>query len=464
MVAAVSLAAQTMYAELADRCAAAAFKAEFPPNGGFVRVTVKGRVYWYFQQGARDTSGKQPRKYVGPDTAENRQRIEDHGRAKNDYRERRHLIAALRRSGFQSPPEETGRVLHALAAAGIFRMRSCLIGTAAYQLYGPLLGVRLPHATLQTGDLDIAQFTAISLAIAEDEQTPPLLEILQGADPTFRAIPHNRKAEATAAYVNASGFRIEVLTENRGPERETPARLPAIGTHAQPLRFLDFLIHEELPAVVLHDAGILVNVPSPARYAVHKLIIAQRRRTGVAKVGKDLKQAEALIDALALRRPTDLREAWSEAIGRGKTWRDLLMAGLAMIAPATRDQALHVFGATRNILPEHDLGFADAPPRYDFDRDVVVFSGEAGRERISCAISREALEDHFGADGSTKEERLEVFRHHRGEIQEMARRVYLDWPIPPDGAVLIKTADVPTLRQSIRRAKVASNRRTRPAT
>src|SRR6185437_5593030 len=202
MIAAVSLATQTLYAELVDRCAAAAFEAEFPLNGSFVRVTVKGRGYWYFQQGARDASGRQPRKYVGPDTPENRQRIEDHGRAKNDYRERRHLIATLRRSGFQSPPEETGRILRALSAAGLFRLRSCLIGTAAYQLYGPLLGVRLPHATLQTRDLDIAQFTAISIAIGEEEQTPPLLEVLQGADPSFRSIPHTRKAEATAAYVN----------------------------------------------------------------------------------------------------------------------------------------------------------------------------------------------------------------------------------------------------------------------
>jgi hypothetical protein len=312
---------------------------------------------------------------------------------------------------------------------------------------------------LQTGDLDIAQFTAISLAIAEDEQTAPLLETLHGADPSFRAIPHSRKAEASAAYVNANGFRVEVLTENRGPERETPTRLPAIGTYAQPLRFLDFLIHEELPAVVLHDAGILVNVPSPARYALHKLIVAQRRRAGAAKIGKDLSQAEALIDALALRRPTDLRAAWSEGVGRGKKWQGLLTIGLGMIASTTRDRALHALGAARNILPDHDLRFADTPPRHDFDRDVVVFPGEAGRGRVLCAISREALEDHFGADGSTKEDRIDAFRRHRREIQEMARLIYLDRPVPADGAVLITSADVQPLRQLIRRAKTAGNKR-----
>ena len=32
-------------------------------------------------------------------------------------------------------------------------MRACLIGTTAYQLYGPLLGIRLPNATLQSAQM-----------------------------------------------------------------------------------------------------------------------------------------------------------------------------------------------------------------------------------------------------------------------------------------------------------------------
>src|SRR5579883_1438259 len=313
---AVPLVTQTAYAELVDRCTTAAFQTEFPASGSFVRITVKGRTYWYFQQGARDASGSQPRKYVGPDAPDIRKRIDEHKQAKDDYRERRHLIAVLRRAGFQSPPDQTGTILAALAAAGVFRLRACLIGTVAYQVYGPMLGIRLPHAILQTGDIDIAQFTTVPIAISKDEQTPSLLEVLQKVESSFRAVPH-LKAGTTASYVNGSGFRVDVLTENRGPDRDTPTPLPALGTHALPLRFLDFLIYEDVPAVVLHDAGILVNVPSPARYAVHKLIVAQRRKEGVAKIDKDLKQAEALIDALAARRPHDLRVAWGEAIGRG---------------------------------------------------------------------------------------------------------------------------------------------------
>jgi hypothetical protein len=449
MTEAASLMTQTVYAELLDRCTAAAFHTEFPPSGSFVRVTVKDRDYWYFQQGARDASGRQPRKYVGPDSPTLRGRIQEHKQAKDDYRERRHLIATLRRAGFQGPPDQTGAILRALAAAGVFRLRACLVGTVAYQVYGPMLGVRLPHAILQTGDIDIAQFTTVSIAISKDEQIPSLLDVLQKAEPSFRAVPHLAPG-VSASYVNGSGFRVDVLTENRGPERDTPTRLPALGTHALPLRFLDFLMHEEIPAAALHDAGVLVRVPTPARYAVHKLIVAQRRKQGQAKIDKDLKQAEALINALVVRRPHDLRDAWREAEVRGSKWRQLMTTGLSMITAAVRDGALHVIGATRSILPDHDLHFTDAPPHYNFSRETVMFEAQAGRERVLCQISREALEDHFGADGLSREGRVNAFRKHRREIEEMARVVYLCTPVPADGAVLITTAGVDELRQQLK--------------
>jgi hypothetical protein len=444
----VSLMTQTAYAELLDRTIAACHT-EFPPSGSFVRVTVKERDYWYFQQGARDASGRQPRKYVGPDSPDLRSRIQEHKQAKDDYRERRHLIATLRRAGFQGPPDQTGTVLATLAAAGVFRLRACLVGTVAYQVYGAMLGVRLPHAILQTGDIDIAQFTAVSIAISEDEQIPSLLEVLQKAEPSFRAVPHLTPGVA-ASYVNGSGFRVDVLTENRGPERDAPTLLPALGTHAVPLRFLDFLMYEEIPAVALHDAGVLVNVPSPARYAVHKLIVAQRRKEGHAKIDKDLKQAEALIRALVVRRPHDLRDAWREAEGRGPKWRELMTTGLGMIAAVARDGALHVVGATRSILPDHDLHFMDAPPHHNFSRDTVIFEAQAGNERVLCQISREALDDHFGAGGLDREGRLNAFRKHRKEIEEMARVVYLYKPVPADGSVLITAATAAGLRQQLK--------------
>ena len=47
-----------------------------------------------------------------------------------------------------------------------------------------------------------------------------------------------------------------------------------------------------------------------------------------------------------------------------------------------------------------------------------MFEAHAGRERVLCQISREALEDHFGADALTTEGRLDVFE----SIGEKLRR------------------------------------------
>lgn len=52
------------------------------------------------------------------------------------------------------------------------------------------------------------------------------------------------------------------------------------------------------------DIGILVNVPDPARFAVHKLVISQRRPTAfAAKSAKDLDQAQQLLEVLLDIRP-----------------------------------------------------------------------------------------------------------------------------------------------------------------
>jgi hypothetical protein len=51
-----------------------------------------------------------------------------------------------------------------------------------------MLGVRLSAAPLQTGDIDIAQFKNVSVAI--EDRTPPVLDVLKQVDKTFRAIPH----------------------------------------------------------------------------------------------------------------------------------------------------------------------------------------------------------------------------------------------------------------------------------
>jgi hypothetical protein len=330
-----------------------------------------------------------------------------------------------------------------LARSGVFRLRSVLIGTVAYQVYAAMLGVRLPGALLQTSDVDVAQFTSVS--IATGDETPPMIHVLRSADKTFREIPSVSRHALASSYIAKGGIRVDFVTPNEGADTDTPQMLPALNTNAQPLRFLDFLIRDPAPAVVLHGSGIYVHVPSPERYAVHKLILSLYRPAAIAKRDKDLRQAERLIEALAERRPGELKDVWEEAHERGPHWQKFLLEGMRHLAPHARDLMLRILGRAREILPAIDLIFDGSTARYDFGRDTVAFVGATFGRPVQCAISREALDDHFGADGLDNTGRVEAFQRNRSKIERLARRKYLSWPVEEPERVLVKTMDVERL-------------------
>jgi len=436
-----SLVAQTTYAELLERCEANSFSQAFSEDGTFSPKTVKDRRYWYFQ-----TSTEQGRvqRYVGPETQELLERIEHHRQTRDDEKERRALVSALTRSfGFPAPIAPIGAIVAALAREGVFRLRSVLIGTVAYQSYPAILGTKLSNSLLQTSDVDIAQFTSVSVAV--EDQTPPMLEVLRSVDKTFREIPHSAGNRYTTSYIGKGNLRVDFVTPNEGPDTDRPQSLPALKTDAQPLRYLDFLIHEPIRAVMLHGSGILVYVPVPERFAVHKLILALERPPGVARRDKDIAQAGALIVALAEKRSEDLRVAWEEAYERGPQWKKLLLGGMKLLSAEARDLLLRAVKRPRELLPGMDLAFPDLRARYDSSREVVSFMGEALGHPVRCAVSREALEDHLGANGQDKEGRLTSFHLSRSKIERMVRIKYLSWPIEEPEVVLLTTTDVEEL-------------------
>jgi len=197
--------------------------------------------------------------------------------------------------------------------------------------------------------------------------------------------------------------------------------------------------------VILHASGIYVHVPAPERYAVHKLILSLYRPAAAAKRDKDLRQAERLIEALVERRPGELKDVWEEAYERGPHWRKYLLEGMRNLAPHARDLTLRILGRSRDILPGIDLTFDGSTARYDFSRDIVRFVGAAFGSPVQCAISCEALDDHFGTDGLDNAGRVEAFQRNRSKFESLVRRKFLSWPVEEPQHVLVKTMDVERL-------------------
>ncbi len=435
---------QTTYAELLERTRAAAFCDAFPGAGTFVSKTVRGRLYWYFQESSANGRGQ---KYVGPETAELQQRIAAHNAARTWRRDQRSLVSALVRGGnLPAPQRQIGDLLTAVSAAGVFRLRGVLVGTTAYQTYSAMLGIRLPAALMQTGDVDLAQFADASTRM--NDVTPPLSDVLRQIDTSFRPVPRINSPR-TVTYMAASGLRVDFLTPHRGKDTDEPRALAAFGVDAQPLRFLDFLIRDPEPAVLLYGAGVLVSVPAPQRFALHKLIVARRRRGEDGKREKDLAQAGALLDALADYRPHELRAAWDEAFGRGKSWRRLIGEGLGLLHPKTRNKVLIAVGALHSVVPAIELRFVPERAGFDEAADGVRFfalrSGEfnsAGREGLSCVVTREVLSLLSGDRPLDPPGSINVFREHRSDIEKMTQSKYLRQTVDTTGEVWLTRADL----------------------
>jgi hypothetical protein len=225
-------------------------------------------------------------------------------------------------------------VVEGLARAGFFRLRGVLVGTVAYQCYAAILGRRLSAAAMQTSDADFAQFHDISVAVGDS--IPPILDVLRRIDPTFRELPSQMDSRVSTRFVSRGNFKVEFLTPNRGSDDQEgkPVNMPALGGAAAfPLRFLDYLIHQPIRAVMLHGAGVPVLIPAPERYAVHKLIVASRRKTdrdADAKSAKDRIQARSIFGAMiANRQNADFASALMEAWDRGTQWRAEIRKSIA---------------------------------------------------------------------------------------------------------------------------------------
>lgn len=324
------LAIHTNVADLLDQLRAAQI-AQFGDGASFLRRERKGRFYWYVR--SRQVGGERRERYLGPESSE---LLEIIGRAtsvKSAAEGRRVLVRALRASGLHAPDGRTGAVLGTLAQAGVFRLRAAVVGTVAFQTYGALLGFVMPAQAVRTGDLDIAQDYGISMAL-DDALDRPFLDVLRMADPAFTPVP-KLDAGKSATYRTPDGYAVDVLTTSRHAGDDETSHLSALNTDATPLRFLDFLLRETIEAAVLHGDGVLVRVPTPARYAVHKLIISRKRSQANPKRRKDLEQAETLIHALTQDDPFALRDAYAEARDRGETWRTLLDEAVSLLpAPA----------------------------------------------------------------------------------------------------------------------------------
>lgn len=280
-----------------------------------------GRAYWYDVHRVGTTVRKA---YIGEDTPDLADRLQRTLALAQDRqarsRKRTDLVRTLRASGILGTDAAIGSLLATMERLGVFRLGGTLVGTQAFRLYEGELGIRIPGDELaQTGDIDIAQFERLSLALG-DQVEEPLADGFRALD--FAPVPSLGSRSVWKWRQTRSDLMVEFLTPSFRPEEDI-RDLPALGVAAQSLHFLNFLIAGPIKAAALYRSGVLVQIPRPERYAIHKLIVADRRRAGADQIKsrKDRAQAALLIEALTEDRPDELREAYEDAMERGPQWR-----------------------------------------------------------------------------------------------------------------------------------------------
>lgn len=331
------VSAQTAYAELQEiiQVAEAARSPAFL-TGKIAYKTVKGSryAYWAF----KEFDGRKREYYLGPDgpaiAAIERARAE--GAPALDAVARQAAAAAAQ--GCATTPPKHFRIVKRLADYQFFRAGGLMIGTHAFVAMGNMLGVAWGSGT-RTLDLDFAHAGPggnVDVALPADLHANAH-DALSSLEMGFLPSLGGSKGLASQYYSEKEpDLRIDFLTPARRGDSDVQAK--ELGIALTPLKFLDYLIERPGQAVVLDRAdAALVNLPDPARYGLHKLIVAFERGARDRKHDKDVLQALALIEWHLERAPHALKDAWEELVRKGSGWTKRAKASLATTPPMHRD-------------------------------------------------------------------------------------------------------------------------------
>lgn len=317
-------------------------------SGSFNRKKVKGADYWYYQ--FTDVAGGATRQvFVGRDDEKLRALVAAAGT--RDTRRIDALAKGAIALGCAATTPAHFRVLRRLNEVGFFAAGGVLVGAHAFLAYGNALGVAWRDIA-HTQDIDLAHAGRnISLALAPGFAVDTRRAI-DSLETGFLPVAGFRPWDRTASFVSKVDrqLRVDFLTPLVGGKGEVYEH-SQLGINLQPIRFIEFILEDVHQAVILSAVGaVMANVPDPARFALHKLLVfAERRARNPEKALKDLKHAAALLEVLSEFRDDDLVSLWKDLLGRGAGWRDRARKAVRALGRVAPELAL--LAAMKKAIP-----------------------------------------------------------------------------------------------------------------
>jgi len=205
-------------------------------------------------------------------------------------------------------------ILKRLSGAGVLS-EFILIGSWCvyfYRNYFPDISY-MEHASFRTRDLDF--LISRPERIERESNIPDLLKDLGFI----------RVFEGSKGYIKLQhpDLILEFLVPERGRGTDKPYPLPKLGMNAVALRFLDLLSSD---TIRIRVGDVDLTLPHPANFALHKLIVFQRR-TRKDKAAKDRNAAIGVLKALIRKGDTAVLLKVFDSIPR--KWKSKVLRGLA---------------------------------------------------------------------------------------------------------------------------------------
>ena len=291
----------SLYADLLQKTIAS--RHAILSGGSFVSKNIKGAVYWYYQS---KIGGEAKQKYLGRESElllkDIQQAKELHSSSKAILAERKRLVAMLGVGGASLEKGRPVKILSSMVDAGLFSSGGVLVGSFAFSCYGNMLGVVMNDELSRTSDTDFSVERSMEIGINRS-----ILDDIKRVDPSFESTHQFSPSMPPFDLVAPDGFKVEFLTTRENASERAPIVIERFNLYAQPLEYMDYLIENTQRAVLLSGSGVPVIVPSPCRFALHKLALTQLRPISFqAKIAKDIAQASSIIEILLEDNPGEL--------------------------------------------------------------------------------------------------------------------------------------------------------------
>ncbi len=261
----------------------------------------------YFYHRFYNANGKLSERYIGGPAGSSEGNL-THGNAQTQIEQANMVVQNVkmfRKLDFAILDDRAGATLAALHNHGLFAAGLTLIGSHAYGAILNTLGVKAPRYL--TEDIDTVRSNPLHIAT-----TPALnlLEILKTSGlPFIKAKTGLKPAENSETYKLPGNVKLLFDLLTSGSNLGKPVLIPELDAYAQSIPHLNFLIKDRMTAIAPSKNYVVpIYVPTPARFAVHKLFSAASRVNQPTKSDKDIVQAATIICAVEDRYPGDITD------------------------------------------------------------------------------------------------------------------------------------------------------------